>query len=86
MVSCQQCEKKFTLKKNLVVHYRKHHFGGLQKTANNKKIMAKIKELAKKTNTNDGSSSKIKRIKQRNAVRKSQTKNDGAKLTQTVYG
>lgn len=42
------CEQSYNTKRNLVVHLRKHHFGGLEKTKGDAKIRKKIKRLLKR--------------------------------------
>lgn len=45
---CPICKGHYTVKRNLVVHMRKHHFGGLDKTKGDNKIKRQIEELINK--------------------------------------
>lgn len=40
-----ECVKIYRYKRNLVVHLKKHHFGGLETTKHDEKVKAKIEKL-----------------------------------------
>lgn len=53
------CNGIYNAKRNLVIHLRKHHFGGLEKTKGNTAILTQIRRLLKKKRSENKDKNKI---------------------------